>query len=94
MHPTHLLPPALLQQLPGRHALAHNHLLQVLKARHGYTGTISGVPDQLLDYVVTRASGNPLFIEQLLEGVAKAKLLGSNPTPQPRPAASGTSQTP
>ena len=65
-----------------------------MKARHGYTGTISGVPDQLLDYVVTRASGNPLFIEQLLEGVAKAKLLGSNPTPQPRPAASGTSQTP
>ena len=39
------------------------YVLQVLRAKYSYSGTLDGIPSGLLDFVFARSGGKPVFIE-------------------------------
>jgi len=53
----------------------HSYALQVLRAKYSYSGTLDGIPSSLLDFVVSRSGGKPVFIEQMLEVLDEQSLL-------------------
>ncbi|KOO22187.1 adenylate guanylate cyclase [Chrysochromulina tobinii] len=42
------------------------YVLQVLRAKYSYSGTLDGIPSGLLDFVFARSGGKPVFIETML----------------------------
>jgi hypothetical protein len=53
----------------------HSYALQVLRAKFAYAGSLDGVPDEVLNFVVSRSGGKPVFIEQMLDVLEAEELL-------------------
>ena len=53
----------------------HSYALQVLRAKYSYSGTLDGVAADLLEFVVSRSGGKPIFIEQMFNVLDQAELL-------------------
>ena len=61
----------------------HSYALQVLRAKYAYSGTLDGVPLELLEFVVSRSGGKPVFIEQMLDVLDQQELLNFVYAPPP-----------
>ena len=60
---------------PLTKAAQHSYALQVLRAKYAYSGTLDGVPSELLEFVFSRSGGKPVFIEQMLDVLDQQELL-------------------
>jgi len=47
----------------------------VLRAKYGYSGTLDGVPAEILDFLVSRSGGKPIYIEHLITILDRAEML-------------------
>tara|TARA_B110001452_G_scaffold69193_1_gene55822 strand:+ start:2527 stop:6096 length:3570 start_codon:yes stop_codon:yes gene_type:complete len=51
------------------------YMVEVLKAKHGYPGELSGVPEDLRQFMSERGAGNPKYIKEMLDAVKDAGML-------------------
>ena len=51
------------------------YMVQVLAAKHGYRGSIQGVPDTLRQFMSETAAGNPKYIKEMLDAIKTAGML-------------------
>ena len=68
-------------------AMRERYLLEVLRAKHGYTGEPDGVPAALVRHMSERAAGNPKYIVEMLDAIAKAGLITLQAAPSAAAAA-------